>query len=158
MPDSMLTNLEEALQVIKNWRINQEKIVFTNGCFDILHYGHLHYLKEAKSKGDRLVVGINSDRSVSALKGNTRPIQDNKTRYTMISSLRMVDMVVPFDDLTPIRLVKAIKPDILVKGGDYKLSDIVGADFVNDTGGEVLTIPFVEGYSTSRIIDRILKQ
>lgn len=131
----------------------QKKIVFTNGCFDILHIGHVKYLKQAKAKGDILVVGVNSDASVKRLKGESRPINNQQDRIDILAEMEFVDYVVIFEDDTPYELIKKVKPDILVKGGDYQIEDIVGADFVHSIGGCVETIPFVEGKSTTRIIE-----
>jgi len=132
-----------------------EKIVFTNGCFDILHAGHVDLLARAKALGTKLIVGINSDTSVRSIKGPGRPINDQETRAEVLKSLRSVDEVWVFDDLTPEDLIKRIKPDVLVKGGDWKESEIIGADFVKTRGGEVVSLPLREGHSTSSIIDRM---
>ena len=134
-----------------------KKIVFTNGCFDILHAGHVSYLKEARSKGDMLIVGINNDKSVSRLKGNNRPINNLENRIEVLSSLECVDIVIPFSEDTPLNLIKEIIPDILVKGEDYKINQIVGSDFVKKTGGKVERIKFVKRLSTSNLIN-ILKK
>jgi rfaE bifunctional protein nucleotidyltransferase chain/domain len=139
------------------WRFEQEKIVFTNGCFDILHAGHLQYLAQARSLGTKLVVGLNSDASVKRLKGNHRPINDLSTRTMMLASLEVVDVVIIFEDDTPFDLIDFIRPSILVKGGDYKIEDIVGADVVLENGGEVKTLLFLEGYSTTNIESKIKK-
>jgi rfaE bifunctional protein nucleotidyltransferase chain/domain len=128
------------------------KIVFTNGCFDILHRGHVEYLQKAKTFGDKLVVGLNSDASVRRLKGETRPVQDQESRKIILEALRCVDEVIIFDEDTPYELIKKIQPDVLVKGADYKAEDIVGYDIVTAKGGEVRTVEFVEGHSTSRIL------
>ena len=133
------------------------KIVFTNGCFDILHRGHVEYLQKAKTFGDRLIVGLNSDASVRRLKGETRPIQDQESRKIILEALRCVDEVIIFDEDTPYELIKKIQPDILVKGADYSPEDIVGYDIVKAKGGEVRTVEFVEGHSTSKIIISIPK-
>lgn len=138
-----------------DWKKNNQSIVFTNGCFDLLHYGHVDYLIKAKELGDILVVGLNSDASVKKLKGDSRPIMNQHARATLLASLTFVDAVVIFEDETPEDLIKTIIPDVLVKGGDYKYEDIVGADFVSVTGGLVEVIPFVEGYSTSDIIKKL---
>lgn len=148
----------EALQTLLAWRAKGEKIVFTNGCFDILHYGHLHYLADARGLGDRLVIGLNSASSVRRLKGPTRPINDALTRSHMLAALEMVDVVVEFEADTPIELIKLLQPDILVKGGDWKPEQIVGADLVLASGGQVLSLPFVAGYSTTNIEQKILKR
>jgi rfaE bifunctional protein nucleotidyltransferase chain/domain len=129
------------------------KIVFTNGCFDILHRGHVEYLQKAKTFGDKLVVGLNSDASVRRLKGETRPIQDEKSRKIILEALRFVDEVIIFDEDTPYELIKKIQPDVLVKGADYKPEDIVGYDIVKAKGGEVRTVEFVDGHSTSKIVN-----
>lgn len=134
-----------------------KKVVFTNGCFDILHTGHAIYLHEAKEKGDLLVVGLNSDDSVKRLKGEGRPIRKEMDRAILLASLESISMVVMFDEDTPERLIKMLKPDVLVKGGDYTLPEIVGADFVKSYGGEVVIIPFVKGLSSSNIIEKIIK-
>ena len=139
----------------KKWKQAGKKVVFTNGCFDILHYGHLHYLAEAKGLGDILVVGANSQESITRLKGPNRPIQDELTRYHLLASLMFVDVVTVFSEDTPLELIKIIQPDILVKGGDWKAEQIVGSDIVLAGGGEVKSLPFVEGYSTTNIEQKI---
>ena len=137
------------------WRITGKKIVFTNGCFDILHHGHLALLAQAASLGNVLVVGLNTDSSVQQLKGPTRPITHEQDRLFQVASLLCTDAVCLFDEDTPLELIQLLKPDILIKGGDYNINTIVGADFVQQNGGEVHIIPFVDGYSTTSIIDRI---
>ena len=132
-----------------------KKIVFTNGCFDILHAGHVEYLEAAKELGDKLIVAINTDRSVRKLKGSRRPVNTLAHRAKVLASLQCIDKVVFFDEDTPIKLIKAIRPDVLVKGGDYKLKDIVGHKEVSQSGGSVVTIPLVKGLSTSKIISKI---
>lgn len=131
------------------------KIVFTNGCFDVLHFGHVHYLLQAKELGDVLVVGLNSDDSVRRLKGPTRPVNGEKERAFVLAALACVDYVVVFDEDTPKELIETVRPDVLVKGGDYTLDNIVGADFVMQNGGIVTTIPFVEGFSSTWIIEKL---
>lgn len=131
------------------------KIVFTNGCFDILHRGHLEYLNEAKKLGDILVVGLNSDNSVRELKGPDRPVNNEKDREFMLLNLRAVDNVWIFNDLTPLKLIIDLKPDVLVKGGDWQIDQIVGAKEVLESGGEVFSLNFVDGYSTTNIIKKI---
>jgi rfaE bifunctional protein nucleotidyltransferase chain/domain len=131
------------------------KIVFTNGCFDVLHYGHVHYLLQAKELGDILVIGLNSDNSVRRLKGPTRPINGENERAFVLAALACVDYVTLFEEDTPEELIKVVRPDVLVKGGDYTLDNIVGADFVMQNGGTVTTIPFVEGFSSTRIIEKL---
>jgi D-sedoheptulose 7-phosphate isomerase len=129
--------------------------VFTNGCFDILHPGHIDLLERAKALGDKLIVGINSDESVRRIKGPGRPFVSESDRKRVLLGLKSVDEVVIFDELTPEELIKSIKPDVLVKGGDWKPAEIIGADFVKASGGKVVSLPLVEGYSTSAIIDRM---
>lgn len=131
-----------------------KKIVFTNGCFDLLHIGHIRYLKEARKLGDFLVVGINSDSSVKELKGPTRPIQNQDDRAEILSSMEAVDATIIFSESTPERLIKNIKPDILVKGGDWTVDQIVGGHFVQSYGGKVMSLQFVEGKSTTKIIEK----
>jgi len=148
-------NKEEIKLWLGYWRFHQKKIVFTNGCFDILHRGHIDYLANAADLGDILIVGLNTDDSVSRLKGKSRPIQDQTSRAMILSALHFVDAVVLFNEDTPYELIKYVKPDVLVKGSDYKAEEIVGYDVVKEKGGEIITIDFLEGFSTSRIIDRI---
>ena len=143
-----------AKQVMK-WQIHNEKVVFTNGCFDILHLGHLDYLSKAADLGDRLIIGVNTDASVSALKGPSRPIIDEVTRATKLASLLFVDAVVLCGEETPLTLIQTVKPDVLVKGGDYTIDTIVGADSVLANGGSVEVIPFLPGHSTTAIVDKI---
>ena len=135
------------------WRFLNNKIVFTNGCFDILHRGHIEYLSLARDKGAVLIIGLNSDASVKRIKGEGRPVQDEMTRALVLASLRFVDAVMLFDEDTPYELIKFVQPDVLVKGADYTEDTIVGADIVKANGGEVVTIPIVEGYSTSLILN-----
>ena len=141
-------------QVIK-WRELGKKIGFTNGCFDLIHPGHIALLETSKTHCDILVVGLNSDKSVAKLKGSARPIQDELSRKTILIALKAVSLVVIFDEETPERLIEKVKPDIIVKGGDYNIENIIGADFVRSYGGEVLTIPYLEGNSSSNIIDKV---
>ena len=136
-------------------KLHRQKIVFTNGCFDVLHYGHVRYLLEAKKLGDILVVGLNSDESVRRLKGPTRPVNGDKERAFVLAALACIDYVVIFGEDTPKELIETVMPDVLVKGGDYDLSNIVGADFVTRNGGTVTTIPFVEGFSSTHIIEQL---
>lgn len=136
-------------------KLHNRKIVFTNGCFDVLHYGHVRYLLDAKSLGDLLVVGLNSDGSVRRLKGESRPINGEKERAFVLAALEFVDYIVVFEEDTPEKLIETVKPDVLVKGGDYQIENIVGADFVMQNGGTVTTIPFVEGFSSTWIIEQL---
>ncbi len=145
-----ILNWNEVKEIVNKLRVGGKKIVFTNGCFDIIHIGHVRYLKEAKGLGDVLIIGLNSDKSVSSIKPN-RPINPQNHRAEVLSSLEMVDYVVLFDEETPYDLIKSIRPDILVKGGDWKKEEIVGSDIA----GETRSLPYVEGTSTSVIIERI---
>ena len=151
----MIVELKELLEILEKVR-GKKKIVFTNGCFDILHAGHADYLNKAKSLGDILVVGINSDDSVRRIKGEKRPILPQQMRAYLLDNLKPVDYVVIFEEDTPLELIKAIKPDVLVKGADWDLERIVGADFVLSYGGRVERIPFSFDISTSKIIERVL--
>jgi rfaE bifunctional protein nucleotidyltransferase chain/domain len=137
------------------WHFQGKKIVFTNGCFDILHKGHVEYLSKARDLGDILIIGLNTDASVSRLKGSGRPVQDQSSRALVLASLRFVEAVVFFEEDTPYNLIDLVKPDVLVKGGDYSEENIVGADVVKANGGEVVVIPLVVGYSTSGIIQKL---
>ncbi|TAL67128.1 MAG: D-glycero-beta-D-manno-heptose 1-phosphate adenylyltransferase [Bacteroidetes bacterium] len=141
--------------IANKFRIEGKKIVFTNGCFDIIHSGHITYLSKAKELGDVLIVGLNSDDSVTRLKGPGRPVNNENDRVLVLDSLRFVDYVVLFNEDTPYNLIKEIIPDVLVKGGDYTINTIVGADFVSQKGGKVISIPLVEGKSTSGLLEKI---
>ena len=132
-----------------------KKIVFTNGCFDILHAGHVQMLNEAKKQGSYLIVGLNSDASVKRLKGESRPVNKESDRKFLLENLKAVDEVIIFEEDTPLNLIKKIKPDVLVKGGDWSLDQIVGGDFVIDNGGEVKSLIFKDGYSTTNIIQKV---
>jgi D-glycero-beta-D-manno-heptose 1-phosphate adenylyltransferase len=143
-------------QQLAIWRFKGQKIVFTNGCFDILHLGHIDYLSKASDLGNILIIGLNTDESVHAIKGGNRPIQDEISRAMILASLRFVDAVVFFGEDTPYELIRTLQPDVLVKGADYKPEDIVGYDIVTAKGGEVVTLEFLPGYSTSAIVKRIL--
>ena len=146
----------EALETkLAEWRSAGETIVFTNGCFDILHRGHVEYLAQAADLGDKLIIGLNTDASVKRLKGESRPVNDEKSRALLLSALQFVDVVVFFDEDTPYELIKQVLPDILVKGNDYKPEEIVGYDIVTAKSGKVLTINLVEGFSTTNIIKRL---
>ena len=147
-----VTALENQLE---KWRSENEKIVFTNGCFDLLHLGHVDYLAKARDLGDRLVVGLNSDASIKHIKGSSRPINDEQSRLALLAGMSYVDAVVLFDEDTPINLISAVMPEVLVKGGDYTVKDIVGHEIVLNNKGTVCTIDFVEGYSSSALIEKI---
>ncbi len=144
-------------RMLAYWRFKAMKIVFTNGCFDILHAGHIEYLAKAASEGDVMMVGVNTDASVRKLKGNHRPINDENARALIVASLNFVSTVVLFDEDTPYNLIKLIQPDILIKGSDYKPEDIVGYDILKAKGGEVKTIDLVPGYSTTVIEQKIFR-
>ena len=153
--ESKIVSLPDAAELVSNWKADGQKVVFTNGCFDVLHYGHVCYLAEAKELGDKLIVGLNSDASVRRLKGETRPINGQKERATLLAALSFIDAIVIFEEDTPENLIKNISPDFLVKGGDYTFETIVGADFVSSYGGKVITIPLVKNFSSSSIIKRL---
>ncbi len=142
---------------VESLRAQGKRIVFTNGCFDILHAGHVYYLKEARSLGDILIVGLNSDRSIRMIKGDDRPIIPQMERAELLAALECVDYVVVFDEPTPLRLIESIKPDVLVKGDDWKEEDIVGRDIVIGNGGRVVRVPLRKGISTTAIIKRIVE-
>jgi len=154
---SKIKSWDEALKQVQLWQSRGEKVVFTNGCFDIIHLGHVDYLEKAQNLGQRLVLGLNTDNSVSRFKGPERPLQDQYSRGRVLAAFQFVDLVVFFDEDTPLNLIAFLRPDILVKGGDYLAENIVGADVVKSAGGVVETIPFVSGYSTTRIVEKIKK-
>jgi rfaE bifunctional protein nucleotidyltransferase chain/domain len=153
MSNKIIT-VEDFIELKKALLANKQ-IVFTNGCFDILHPGHTDYLSKAKKLGDLLVVGVNTDASVQILKGKQRPIQNLDSRVAVLAALSAVDYVIPFDEETPLLMIKSIQPNILVKGGDYTEEAIVGAKEVKENNGKVVIIPFLEGHSTSKIVDKI---
>ena len=153
----MIVRLSSLKNILARERKKGKKNVFTNGCFDIIHYGHLRLLEKAKSKGDILIVGVNSDDSVRRLKGKGRPVQGEKARAKILDSLKMVDYVVLFNESTPLNLIKAIKPDVLVKGSDYKDKKVVGREAVEKRGGEVYLFPLRKGYSTTHILKNTLE-
>jgi len=151
-PSGALATREEALAVVEGWRMRGEKVVFTNGCFDLLHPGHIALLEAASAEGDRLVVGLNTDASVKRLKGPSRPLQDENARARVMGALRAVDLVVLFDEDTPRELIEALRPDVLVKGSDYKPEEVVGAEFVIAHGGRLVLADLVAGRSTSSLV------
>lgn len=150
-----ILSLNDAAHQAKRWRLLNKKVVFTNGCFDILHRGHIEILSQAAASGDVLIVGINSDASVKRLKGDDRPVNDESFRALMLASLTIIDAVVLFEEDTPLNLINLIQPDVLLKGGDYAIEQIVGAEEVIKNGGEVKIVPFVKGYSTTSLIQKI---
>ena len=147
-------NGDQLRKMIAIWRFKGKKIVFTNGCFDLLHHGHIHLLNSARSFGDILVVGLNTDASVRRIKPG-RPIQDEQSRALVMASLEVVDGVILFDEETPLQLIQFILPDVLVKGGDYKPQDVVGKAVVEAAGGKVEIVPLLEGFSTTGIIKKM---
>ena len=156
--DHKIISLEEIGSRVRSWRKESRKLVFTNGCFDILHSGHVRYLQTAASFGDILVLGLNSDSSVRKLKGPLRPIMIQADRAYLLSAIEAIDCIVIFDEETPARLIQSVSPDVLVKGGDYLPEDVVGYDTVTESGGCVKIVPYVEGKSTSGIINSIMGQ
>jgi D-beta-D-heptose 7-phosphate kinase/D-beta-D-heptose 1-phosphate adenosyltransferase len=151
---SVLTETERS--ILQNWRSTGERVVFTNGVFDLLHRGHVEYLEEARALGDRLVVGLNTDASVRRLKGSRRPLVPETERAVVLAALECVDLVVPFEDDTPAKLIEAVTPEVLVKGGDYRPDQIVGREWVEAHGGRVVAVPYRPGLSTSALVERIL--
>jgi D-glycero-beta-D-manno-heptose 1-phosphate adenylyltransferase len=154
MTSEKILSKEDALPFINEWK-KKGKVVFTNGCFDILHLGHVDYLEKAKKLGSKLILGLNTDKSIQRLKGPDRPITDEYSRARVIAALEFVDAVILFEEETPYDLISYLKPDILVKGDDYAIENIVGADVVLENGGTVKTVSLVKGYSTSTIISKI---
>ena len=150
-----LLSREDLETKLLEWRSLKKNIVFTNGCFDILHRGHVEYLAQASDLGDKLIVGLNTDASVKRLKGETRPVNDEQSRALLLSALQFVDAVVLFGEDTPYELIKQVQPDVLVKGNDYRPEEIIGYDIVTAKCGKVLTINFVDGFSTTNIIKRM---
>ncbi len=155
--DKILTDPEKLHRLLLRLKFFKKKIVFTNGCFDLLHIGHVDYLEQAAALGDILFVGVNTDASIQALKGPERPIQPELSRYRVLAALAAVDFVVPFSEETPLDLIRKILPDVLVKGDDYQAEQIVGYSEVTNAGGKVITIPLVKGFSSSQIIEKIKK-
>ena len=149
--------LKDNIEIINRIKAERKKIVFTNGCFDLLHVGHIRYLAQAKKLGDFLIIGLNSDSSVKELKGEDRPINSFEDRATLLSAIESVDSVIMFEEQTPENLIKDIVPDILVKGGDYNIEDIVGYQTVMQNGGQVKTLSFYDGYSSTNYINKIKK-
>ncbi|MEO0231294.1 MAG: D-glycero-beta-D-manno-heptose 1-phosphate adenylyltransferase [candidate division WOR-3 bacterium] len=151
----MIVSRKKIKEIVKKLKKERKKIVFTNGCFDLIHKGHIYLLKEAKKLGDVLIVGLNSDSSIKKIKGKGRPVLKEKERSFIIDNIKGVDYVVIFNEKTPLKLIKEIKPDILVKGGDYKEDEVVGGDFVKKRKGKVVIIPYLNGFSTTDLIGRI---
>ncbi|MFN0190294.1 MAG: D-glycero-beta-D-manno-heptose 1-phosphate adenylyltransferase [Bacteroidia bacterium] len=153
--EKKLMNSSQLIDQLNDWQKAGCKIVFSNGCFDILHLGHIDYLARAADFGDKMVIGLNTDSSISKIKGPTRPINDERSRAMVLAALEFVSAIILFDEPTPYELIRLVQPDVLVKGADYKPEEIVGYDIVTAKGGVVKTIPFVEGYSTTKIEQRI---
>lgn len=157
LPGAKVTSLSSLKRKVGRLKQDGKRIVFTNGCFDILHYGHTKYLQDAKAKGDYLVVAVNSDSSIRNIKARNRPVVGQADRLRIVAALGCVDFVVLFKESNPLKVIKALKPDILVKGSDWNKERIVGADFVESYGGKVETINLVKGRSTSAIIEKIVR-
>ncbi|MBI5123869.1 MAG: D-glycero-beta-D-manno-heptose 1-phosphate adenylyltransferase [Candidatus Omnitrophica bacterium] len=155
IPKSKIKTSASLSKILVRLRAKGKRIVFTNGCFDIIHVGHTDYLSKAKASGDILVVGLNSDSSVKKIKGPGRPINNQADRAKVLASLYFVDYITIFKEATPEALIKELRPDILAKGSDWKIEDIVGSSFVKSYGGKVKRIPFIRGYSTSSLIEKI---
>jgi len=148
-------NIKDLSEIINEWRLNGDKIVFTNGCFDLIHLGHLEILARSADLGDKLIVGINSDMSIKKIKGNSRPIIEEDSRAKQLAAIEFIDAVILFNEDTPFDLINILKPDVLTKGGDYKKNDIVGKELLNKERGEVVIIPLTQGYSTTSILEKI---
>ena len=148
-------NIKDLSEIINEWRLNGDKIVFTNGCFDLIHLGHLEILARSADLGDKLIVGINSDMSIKKIKGNSRPIIEEDSRAKQLAAIEFIDAVILFNEDTPYDLINILKPDVLTKGGDYKKNDIVGNQLINKEHGKVVIIPLTQGYSTTSILEKI---
>ena len=155
---SKIVNLKELKKILTIKRKEKKKVAFTNGCFDILHYGHVKYLTQAKKMADILVVGVNTDSSVKKIKGKKRPINPLKHRMEVLAGLEAIDYLISFKETTPYRLIKEIKPDVLIKGGDWKPNEIVGKDIVEAYRGKVITLPYIKGVSTTNLIRKIVQR
>ncbi len=155
--DKIFQSFDDFFECLKQWKTSNQKLVFTNGCFDILHRGHIDYLDVTASLGDKLIIGLNTDSSVKNIKGESRPFVDEESRAILLASLEMVDAVVLFPEETPYDLIKQIKPDVLTKGKDYEIEEIAGFDVVLENGGSVETIELTEGFSTTSLIEKIKK-
>ena len=148
-------NIKDLSQIIEKWRLNGDKIIFTNGCFDLIHLGHLEILARSADLGDKLIVALNSDVSIKKIKGNSRPIIEEDSRAKQLAAIEFIDAVILFNEDTPYDLINILKPDVLTKGGDYKKNDIVGNQLINKEQGEVVIIPLTQGYSTTSILEKI---
>ncbi len=158
MTNNKIKSHQALMKTITKLKQKHKKIVFTNGCFDLLHLGHIKYLKAAKKKGDVLIVALNSDKSVKKIKGNARPIVSQQERARVIAALECTDYVIIFNEPTPLAIIKKLKPDIIVKGADWKREDIIGFDYIKKYGGKVIRVKFIEGYSTTQLIKKIVKK
>lgn len=157
MINSKIVDLEQLEKLVYMWRFKGFDIVFTNGCFDLLHRGHIHLLANAADVNEKLIVGLNSDASVTRLKGANRPILDEESRKLLLASMALVDAVIIFEEDTPAKVIETIKPDVIVKGSDYKEFEIVGADVVSQNNGKVRIVNLLDGYGTTKIEEKILK-
>ena len=155
--NSKIFSLDDLKNQVNAWKQAGEEVVFTNGCFDIIHRGHIEVLAQTADLGDRLIIGLNSDSSIQKLKGEDRPIIEEQSRAILLASLEFVDAVVIFSEDTPLKLISALLPDVLAKGGDYEIETIVGHEIVQQNGGKVKLVPFVDGFSSTTIIDKIKK-
>ena len=153
--NNKIFDLQNLMKKIEKWRSENKKIVFTNGCFDLIHLGHIEILARSSDFGDKLIIGVNSDLSIKKLKGENRPIIEESSRIRQLSALEFVDAVVLFDEETPIKLIETIKPDVITKGGDYTAKNVVGNEVVSQKSGEVVIIPLTQGYSTTSILNKI---
>ena len=153
--NNKIFDLQLLMKNIEKWRGEKKKIVFTNGCFDLIHLGHIEVLARSSDFGDKLIIGVNSDLSIIKLKGKNRPIIEESSRIKQLSALEFVDAVVLFDEDTPLKLIETIKPDVITKGGDYTAKNIVGNEVVSQKNGEVIIIPLTRGYSTTSILNKI---
>ena len=153
--NNKIFDLQNLMKKIEKWRSENKKVVFTNGCFDLIHLGHIEILARSADYGDKLIIGVNSDLSIKKLKGENRPIIEESSRIRQLSALEFVDAVVLFDEETPIKLIETIKPDVITKGGDYTAKNVVGNEVVSQKSGEVVIIPLTQGYSTTSILNKI---
>ena len=153
--NSKIFSLDDLNNQVNSWKQSGKEVVFTNGCFDIIHRGHIEVLAQTADLGDRLIIGLNSDSSIQKLKGADRPIIDEHSRAILLAALSFVDAVILFSEETPINLISRLLPDVLAKGGDYEIETIVGHEIVQNNGGEVILVPFVDGFSSTIIIDKI---
>jgi rfaE bifunctional protein nucleotidyltransferase chain/domain len=155
--NSKIYNLDTLTSQVEQWKMGGNKVVFTNGCFDIIHRGHIEVLARTADLGDKLIIGLNSDQSIQKLKGKDRPIIDEQSRAILLAALSFVDAIVLFSEDTPLKLISTLLPDVLAKGGDYEIETIVGHEIVQQNGGKVKLVPFVDGFSSTTIIDKIKK-